>query len=208
MLGTSGWTASWDDSLDSRLSLVVDGETVDSVFVEKFLTLLPEDVNEAAGATDPIVITFQRTSTNATPFIVINDENVVNQTGVPWSGFRFVIEPTTGQVAFDAGRTDVSPPGSGFSIDPFTTHQYSVNNTVLELGGGVVPANLPQNVWQPGAAQGELAINTVALPNQLSSFTFTEQALFVVPLPAAAWTGLMGLAMVGGVTTLRRLRLV
>jgi hypothetical protein len=204
VLGTSGWSASWDDALDGRLGLAVDGESADSVFIQKFLTLRPEDINLVEMATDPVVITFQRTSVNAVPFIVFNDENVVNQTGFPWVGFRFIIEPTSGEVAFDAGRTDVSPPGAGFSIDPFTTHQYSQNNTVLELGGGIVPENLPQNIWSPGMAQGELAINTVAQPNELNSFTFSEQAL-IIPLPAAAWSGMIGLALLALGKPLRRL---
>lgn len=215
-LGTSGWTASWDNALDSRLSLVVDGESSDSVFVEKFATFTTSDVNSAGGPSG-LVITLQKTSVNAKPFIVIDNEAIVNNTGQDWNGFSFIIQPPTGAVAFDAGKTNVSPPGTGgFSIDPFTTASYSASNTRLDVGGGTVGSTVPNNTWFPGQASGELTINTAAQPNTLSAFFFKELPSFgtgptpgpVIPLPPAAWSGLsglLGLALVGTRKHLRKL---
>jgi hypothetical protein len=207
-LGTSGWTASWDNGLDSRLSLVVDGESADSVFIEKFATFTTDDVNSAGGLSG-LVIVFQKTSVNAKPFIVIDNEAIVNNTGVDWTDFHFIIQPPTGQVAFDTGKTDVSPPGSGFSIDPFTNATYSNNDTVLTVDGGTVSSTIPNNTWFPGAASGELVINTAAGQPYLSTFFFKELPSAdgrIIPLPAAAWSGLSGLLGLALVSSRKHLR--
>jgi hypothetical protein len=188
VLGNSGWVATWSDP---NLGLAVDFQSQDAVWIEKFAVFTEESVNPA-GFVNPVNIVFQKISTNAVPYIIINDEMIVNQTGWDWIGFRFMLLPTDGSVQFDAGRTDIAPPGGGFSIEPFTTHQYSQNNTILELGGGVVPSwPIGQNVWFPGATSGELAINT-ANGVELTAFALKEQPL-IIPLPAAAWSGLSGL---------------
>lgn len=209
-LGTSGWTASWDAGLDSRLSLVVDGESADSVFIEKFATFTTSDVNSAGGLSG-LVITFQKTSVNAKPFIVVDNEAIVNNTGVDWTDFHFIIQPPTGQVAFDTGKTNVSPPGTGgFSIDPFTTATYSNNDTVLTVAGGTVGSTIPNNTWFPGAVSGELVINTAAGTPALGTFFFKELPSAgtgpVVPLPAAAWSGLSGLLGLALVSSRKHLR--
>lgn len=209
-LGTSGWVASWDSSLDSRLGLNVEGETTDSVFVEKFATFTAGDINSDGGFVNPMAIVFQKVSPSAKPFIIINDEMVVNQTGVDWNGFRFIILPSNGSVVFDAGQTDIAPPGSGFSIDPFTASAYNANNTQLDVSGGVVGSVAPNNVWTPGVASGQLVINTAATTTNLTAWALKEmpQVGFVIPLPAAAWSGLsglLGLAVIGSRKHLRKL---
>lgn len=197
VLGNSGWTASWDASLDSRLGLNVEAETANSVFVEKFATFTD------ANAMD---ITFTRTAgVSALPFIVINDEMVVNQTGQDWTSFRFTLAPSSGGLAFDAGQTAISPPGSGFSIDPFSASAYSAGNTVLDVSGGTVSAVLGSNVWMPGVRSGGLAINSGGA-NGPASFVLSEQPGNIIPLPAAAWSGLSGLLGLGLIGSRKQLR--
>ena len=66
-LGGSGWVATWDSSLDdavgSQVSLSVDGETANSVTIEKFAVFA--DAVQSDGTIPPISITFQATRTNA-----------------------------------------------------------------------------------------------------------------------------------------------
>jgi hypothetical protein len=210
-LGNSGWTASWDSSNDGRLALNVDGETCDSVFIEKHVTFYDSDINESGQFIDPVVITFQQTSAHAAQYLVINDESVTNRTGQDWTGFRMTLLPSDGSVSFDPGLSDISPPGNGFSIDPFTTHDFAQNNSIFTVGGGVVPtAPIGSNTWYPGAATGNLVIDTNAgaFCNE-AVFTLKEQPLTcAIPLPAAAWsglTGLAGLALAGSRKSLRGL---
>jgi hypothetical protein len=214
-LGNSGWTASWSPIFDNDLSLGVDFVGTDTVFIEKHATFGEGSVNQA-GFIDPIVIEFQQTSSHAVPFIAIDDEQVVNKTGLNWNGFKFTIlggsTGTSQDVQFDTVKTDVAPPGSGFSIDPFTTHLYSNNNQILEVGGGSIPSTVPNNVWFPGqGANTALYMHVSPIAGVLREFTLKEQPTpggHVIPLPAAAWsglTGLAGLALMGSKKQVKRL---
>jgi len=217
-LGNSGWTASWDNSFDSRLDLSVDFESTDTVFLEKFVTFNTSDINESGGFIDPVVITFQQTSANAKEWLVLNDETVTNQTGLDWNGFKFtILDGSTGtsqDVQFDEAKTNLGD-NAGFSINPFTTFQYSDNHQVLELGGGTVPTSPPfgPNVWFPGVEAGGLYIHASAIRDELRTFTLKETPLpggpgNIIPLPAAAWSGLSGLAglaLIGSRKTLKKL---
>jgi len=192
----SGWTASWDNSLDdpigNQVSLTVDNLTRDTVVIEKHAVF--QDVSQFGGIV-PIVIAFQQNSLNAVRYIAFDDETVFNQTGLDWNGFRFIVEDgmtgTTMDIRFDTAQS------AGFSITPFTTTAYSQNNQILEVGGGVVPSAPPgvvgPNVWFPGVAAGALVIDTSPIQGVLRSFSFKEAPL-AIPLPAAAWSGLSGLA--------------
>jgi len=201
-LGNSGWSATWSSSQDAKLSLNVDFESADTVFIEKFLQVLPGDL-DPGGFFNPAVVVFQQTASNAKPFIVINDEQVVNASGVAWNGFTMTILGGPG-VSFDAGRTDISPPGAGFSIDPFTTYSFTNGDTLLNVSGATIPSGpaIPgpgdPNVWLPGARSGGLAIVASPLVGSvgLRSFSFKETpstGAIAIPLPAAVWTGLSGL---------------
>jgi len=196
-LGNSGWMATWDSSYDSRLDLSVDFESADTVFLEKFVTFTPDDLNGDAFFIDPVVITFQQTSANAKEWLVLNDETVTNQTGFDWIGFKFtILDGSTGtsqDVQFDQAKTNLGN-NAGFSINPFTTFEFSDNNQVLDLGGGTVPTSPPfgPNVWFPGVESGGLSIHAGQI-DTLRTFTLKEQPN-IIPLPAAAWSGLSGLA--------------
>jgi len=217
-LGNSGWSASWDDSYDSRLDLNVQFESTDTVFLQKFVTFVADDLNESGEFIDPVSIVFQQTSANAKPWLVFNDEEVVNQTGLDWNGFQFtVLDGNTGtsqDVQFDQAKTDLGN-NAGFSINPFTTFEFRDNNQVLELGGGTVPTSPPfgPNVWFPGAESGGLYIHATQITDVLRTFKLEEKPLpggpgNIIPLPAAAWSGLSGLAglaLIGSRKTLKKL---
>jgi hypothetical protein len=204
-LGTSGWTATWPTGLN--VALTVTGQTANSVTITKTVTF-----NNLSS----IPIVFQQTSTTATDFIVVDQENVTNSSGSDWSGFRFIIlGSSTGTLAdpqFDTVQTNVNAAG-GFSIDPFTTSGYFDNSGItlitprmLEVGGGAVANG---GTWTPGAKSGALWIHAGPSAAGTAAFTFKEEPLDgqIIPLPtsaAAGLSGLAGLALIGVVRRLRR----
>src|SRR5262249_33729221 len=123
-VSAGGWNASWDKSFDDVLGLTALSSGDDTVTFNKFaqFTRGPGD----DGAYEPLVITFQQYAPNAKKWIRIGGESVVNQSGLDWTGFRFVLAPPAANgVGFDAGKTFAS--GDSFSISPFTTHALSTN---------------------------------------------------------------------------------
>lgn len=216
VLGDAGWTASWDDSFDPFLSVSMDlqADNGDSVLIEKNVTYSSDFLNEH-GFIEPVPIIFQQTETDAKRLIIITDETIANQTGVNWDSFRMsLLQGSTGTEAdtrFDVDGTGIGTPG-GFDIAPFTDAEFSVNNQVLTLSGGTVADG---DVWTPGQGPnaGELVIT--ALPTNggqsLRTFVLKEQpgpggTPVVIPIPAAAWTGLSGLFGLGLFAAARRLR--
>jgi hypothetical protein len=209
-LGNSGWTASWDASQDSHLSLAVDSVSSDAVYIEKFINFNPSDFNESGDFIDPVVITFQHSGSGATPYVILNDESLVNNTGSDWNGFKFTLlsgENNGQPVSFDPVKTGIGA-SNGFTINPFTTYAYTQGNTILTVGGGTVPAQpVGQNVWFPGTDVGGLVINSAGN----DTFTLKEQPTIgktppAIPLPAAAWTGLSGLLGLGMLGSYKRAR--
>jgi hypothetical protein len=144
------------------------------------------------------------------PHIVINDEQLANNSGADWSGFTMTLASLDNNAHFDAAKTAVGQP-NGFSIEPFTSAQFSNNNTLLTVGGGVVPSQpVGQNVWFPGATSGNLWMVDMASSSTapLLAFTLTEQPVVAaIPLPGAFWSGLAGLAGLGLLGAIRKRRL-
>lgn len=217
VLGDAGWTATWDDSLDPFLSIALDIQSndSDSVLIEKSVTYSSDFLNER-GFIEPVPIVFQQTDTDAKRLIIITDETITNNTGVNWDSFRMtLLQGSTGTEAdtrFDVDGTGIGTPG-GFDIAPFTNAEFSVNNQVLTLSGGTVADG---DVFTPGQGPnaGELVIT--ALPTNggqsLRTFVLKEQPgpgttpPVVIPIPAAAWTGLSGLLGLGLFAAARKIR--
>ncbi len=202
-----GWTASWNDTSDSdftlKLQTIVTGQ--DRVVFKKVATFGPGRVDSATGTILPIEIVFQQTSYDAKPLIVVNTEVVTNHTGMDWNAFQMtIVDGTSGmanQASFEA--SSFGPPAP-FAIAPFTSYSLgkipglsnSADNQNLILSGGVVADG---QVWHAGdgGSQGQLVINARPVKaGAYKSFVFEEQPMtsVVIPLPAAAWTGLSGLA--------------
>ncbi len=202
VLGDSGWTASWADSVDPFLAVNVDGITDSTVFIEKFLDY--HTPANADGTFDTVTINFQQTRADALPFIALNDESVVNHSGSDWSGFRFTLNNAT----FDPSASNVGQSG-GFSIDPFTNHTFSAGDTVLDVSGATVADG---EVWFPGVASGNLIVIAPQSANtNLPAFSLGETPTGpgsppVIPLPPAFWSGLIGLGGLGLIGAGRRVR--
>jgi hypothetical protein len=196
----SGWAANYNDSLTPQLNLVYKGMVGNDFFIEKDATF---NANDMGG----LEITFTKTNSNADT-LVINDESIINNSGVSWSGFNFELGTgsTGGTPGFAFANTSGSSIGTGandFDISPFTSFAFSSNNTILSMTGGTIANGA---VWMPGAtSQSGLAI--VASGDGESSFVLKEIPN-AIPLPAAAWTGLstlIGLGLVGVAKNARKL---
>lgn len=200
-LGTSGWTANWSSDLDGRISVNTDAVSDDAVYIEKFVNFTTND---------PVRILFQQTpGESAVSNIVINDEQLANRSGQDWSGFTMSLVGVAGNATFDVAKSNVGQSG-GFSIDPFTSSAFSDGDTVLTVGGGVVPSQpVGQNVWFPGSGAGALwTVHPTTEEGGLLSFILTEQPITstLIPLPAAFWSGLAGLAGLGALAIGKRIR--
>ena len=202
-VSAGGWNASWDSSFDNVLGLTALSTGDNTVTFNKFAQFTKGPGDD--GVYEPLVITFQQYSPNAKKWIRIGGESVVNQSGLDWTGFKFVLAPPAADgVGFDLGKTFA--PSDSFSIAPFTTHALSTNSKELTLTGGTVPHQpIGNNVWNPGQASGSLWINTGALTSGGSrAFEFKEIPIdppaskaTAVPLPMGVWSGLMLLAAMG-----------
>ncbi len=221
VLGNSGWTASWASGFNGNLSLSVDNVGTNSVTVEKIATYNTTDLGPGGTFAEPKVVTFEQTSASAKPTIIVTDEQLTNNTGKTWTGFTHtILDGSTGtgsDTRFDVAATSIGLPG-GFTINPFTTADFTQNDQILTVGGGTVPSSPPgSNTWFPGGGPngGELAI--LAQPNAsgaFRAFSLKEQPLIsgggggpvAIPLPAAAWTGMSGLIGLALASSVRKLR--
>jgi hypothetical protein len=203
-VSAGGWNASWDKSFDDVLGLTALSTGTDSVTFNKFAQFTKGPGDD--GAYEPLVITFQQYSPNAKKWIRIGGESVVNQSGLDWTGFKFVLAPPAANgLSFDADKTFAS--GDSFSISPFTNHALSDNGKELTLSGGIVSHEIGNgNVWNPGQSSGSLWINGAALAGGSRSFELKEIPIdppapavtaTAVPLPTGVYPGLMLLAVLG-----------
>ena len=193
-----GWMASWDSGLDDVLGLTALSTGTDTVSFNKFAQFTNSP--NADGAFEPLVITFQQVSPSAKKFILINQESVVNQTGLDWTGFTFMLAPPAGNgLGFDDANTFPAISSQSFSISPFTTHSLSTNGKELTLGGGVVPAvPIGQNVWNPGQISGALWIKGAPFVDGSRSFELKEIPVgTAVPLPAGVYPGMAMMSFLG-----------
>jgi hypothetical protein len=192
VLTGSGWRVHFGNGLNVTL----DGVTSDraEVRIEK-IAQFTEPFEGGLGPT--LEITFEQVDFDAVPFIVVDAESVFNQTGSDWPAFRFnLTEATNGSdehVQFDADKTfgDDDP----FDIDPYTNWDFNSDFTELVVSGGNVPNN---SVWTPGSGNGAGELVIFGAPTSSGTkraFFFKEQP--IIPLPAAAWTGLTGLLGLG-----------
>jgi hypothetical protein len=195
----SGWSATWDSSVNSQLNLTFKGISGNDFLIEKDATF---NSNDMGG----LEIVFQKTNSTTPYTLVINDETVINHTGLDWNGFNFALGTAAngdGSPGFAFSATDGSSGSLGsFQITPFTTFSFSNQDTVLSMGGGTVANG---GVWLPGStSQAGLA---VVASGSLTSFVLKEIPV-AIPLPAAAWTGLstlLGLGFIGIARNARKL---
>lgn len=171
VLGTSGWTASWDNALDPVLDVNVDGVTADAVYIEKIAQF-----NSLAS----INIIFTQISQNAVSNIVINDEVITNTSGVAWTDFHMDLQGAS-NVAFDPAAS------AGFTVNPFTSSSFTNSNQTFNAFNGTVANN---GAWFPGLFGGELWIHVALNASAPTTFVLSETPS--VPAPGAVT--LLGLA--------------
>jgi len=218
-LSQFGWMAEMDPGVDlTVLSTANNGITLS---LEKFADFTqPPTTN---GFIQPLKITFTQVTNSdgsvatATPFINIVNESVFNNTGVAWSGFRWVIEgglDNGGIPHFDTAKS------SAFKTDPFAVQTYSDSDKELTATGGNLPSTALGNMYTPGSIDNSgNGLFIAALPftsgSTAQTFIFKEQPISVnenptpgpvVPLPPAAWMSLSSLVGLGLISNARNLK--
>jgi hypothetical protein len=183
-----GWTISWSTGVGLVITQDANANQVD---VEKTATFTAPNQG--------LQITFSPTGgTGGATQFVIPDETIVNNTGSSFSAFSFILLNKTSTLAtFDSvARTFIPPTGPGYD---FSTVNLTSGNTILTYTG--TQGNGVTSFWgngDPSSAGDNLLIDAPAG----SDFSLKELSSSgsVVPLPAAAWqslTGLAGLALIG-----------
>lgn len=177
-----GWKISFPVGVG--LSLVADNTTGVELGLEKFADFQ---------STEGIAITFTQASyTAAAQQIAILDESITNSTTTPFSGFQFlVISPMAGGQSFTSTFT---------SISPWTSDSLTPDGTSYTLSGGTLGIGDTASIGY-GVNGGDLVMDANPVTSGLPSDFFLKEIPITggggsspVPLPAAAWTGLGGLA--------------
>jgi len=194
-----GWRVEWAASLDGLVDVNTLGVEGDAVFIQKSAEFTQAPVN---GVFPAIPIVFRQIDAVAVSNIVIDDEIIINSTGVDWFDFHMVVL-NHGDALFDPVATMDSGGGGpiGWTIDPFTLASFSAGLTELDISGGVVTAG---SSWFPGdgADDGQLWISVVPGDGVNSPFTnFTLKEFPTVPAPSA-----LALLALGGLGGRRRRR--
>jgi hypothetical protein len=181
----------WTITFPAGISLISDGLSGDGVTLklEKGATFT---------SMEGLVIRFVQSSFNAASEIAIVNETVTNLSGQNWIGFDFLVAD---QGLGNNGTVQFKSPADVFNnIAPFTTTIWSP--TKVSLRDGVLPHGQTAQ-WGfddngPGSG-GDLVILSVPEANggRYPSHTFDFKEIPIIPLPAAAWTGLSGLFGLG-----------
>jgi hypothetical protein len=181
MVSGGGWTATFPVGIN----LTIDTANSDEFVVTKTADFISDE---------GLDITFLQTSASASPLIIVGAENLTNNSGGAWSGFQFLVINTlqgNTPAAVFSGATFNQTTFSNTSIDP-------AKDTVTLTDGTIANG---QTVNWGGPDGGQLVID--ANPTSSAPFKvldFKEIPIpggGSVPLPAAGWMGLSGLA--GGV---------
>jgi hypothetical protein len=177
LLGTSGWQAVWDASLDPYVDIAVDMVTADAVYIEKSAQFTQPF---GPGGFPAIAISFQQVAWPAVKQVVILDEIVVNQTGSPWTDFHFALLDGD-EALFNVDKTLASK----FSTDPFVDQVFAADKTGLDVFGGVLADGA---TWFPGMV-GELYIDV----KPVEQAPYTAWLLKEIPTPEPTSLLLLGL---------------
>jgi hypothetical protein len=204
-LGVSGANSEAATTVTGGNSVTLDGWTV-SAPADVLLTLSDLngtlDISKTADFTTPtaaFLITFEQSSATASPNIEFSNESIANNSGSAWSGFQFLLLNTTSTAATFAGLGNifVPPVGSGYdytgaSLDTSKdtlTYTGSQNNGATSAWGGTTASDYLLIDANPAATSPFQVFALKELPELGGGGT-------TVPLPAAAWQSLIGLASV------------
>ncbi len=182
-------------TVSSPFVFAVDDDSV-TIEIDKTFSVSPTKT----GIFQPIIIEFQKLSNDAVGKIIINDEHVVNDTGVVWTDYHMFIM-----------NGDILNPRAGFNPqylpdgDQFEEVGYGrfgegynelpiLLNFVDTDGQGVNTNPAGDDVFQPGYDNGQIVIE--ASPEMEVGQRFGLKQVPTVPEPATV------LMLVGGMGTL------
>ena len=179
-----GWEAVLPDG--SNVTLTVNQSTDGVLHLSKEATF--RSIDPFTGAPEPALITFRQVAADAQTAsqIIIDDEMILNLTGMTWTGYRQILG-LSNNVAFNNASL-------GMSVGPeFTTNTMLNSNRELLSDGGPGVSNF--GMWMPGTVGG-LVID-INLAGQDEPVIFTLKELPVIPTPGAIALGSIGLAAMG-----------
>jgi len=191
VLNTGDVVDGWAISFPVGIALVNDGGG--SLTLEKAA---------AFDSLEGLSITFNQVSASASSTITITDESITNVSGSSFGGFQFLV---LNELPGNAADATLQPNAFAGGTSPFTTQ--SDSPSTITLGGGTL-ANDQTAKWGFDSTGGDLVMNAnPATSGQFKVFDLKEIPV-LIPIPAAAWTGLsglLGLALIGNAKRLRKL---
>lgn len=187
----------WTITFPSGISLIEDnGPNGMTLRLEKGATFT---------SMEGLVIRFVQKTFNAASEIAIVNESITNLTGQTWGGFQFLV---TDQGLGNNGSAQFKSSSDVFqNISPFTNTDFTSSRVTL-TGGSVGDGETVQLGFDGETSGGDLVI--IGAPSSANGTrqTFDFKEIPIIPLPAAAWTGLsglLGLGLIGAGKNLRRL---
>jgi len=194
VLGTSGWQARWDSTLDPYVNITLLSETANSVVMTRsaIFTQAP-----SAGGFPTIPIVFEQIAFPAVTQLIITDEQITNATGSDWTEFRMSLLGGLG-MAFDVAES------ASYHTSPFENKTFAADNRSIQVDGfgqgtGSGDGRIQSGeTWTPGFLSGALFIDVVLRPQA----PFSKVALKETPSPEPST--LILLSLCGGVALARR----
>jgi MYXO-CTERM domain-containing protein len=159
-------------------------EEKNRIFIQKFWEFLT--IDEETGQPEAAHIMFRQTKPDnqTVDRIIINNETIVNHTGMSWTSFHMIVVGNKARFNPNASKK--------FSVDPFTSLKFTNDDQTANITGGVLPSsNTP---WTPGLETGRLVIDVNLNGNNPAKFTLKE---FGGSIPAPGALALFGLAGIG-----------
>ena len=162
------------------------------------------------GTLSPLIMTFEQIAPDAetTATIVIDSENITNETGEAWNGFEWTLVQF-GYASFDELATLLpGQPEDSFNLAPFNDSEWLYNqpspniatwSQTLHAYDGVVPDG---GIFSPGVPSGSLFINVdIGFDGSDADAIFYFKEIPTVPEPTS-----MAILAVGGFSLLGKRR--
>jgi hypothetical protein len=195
----------WGVVFPAGITLTADNNPADSS-----ITL---NLNKTANfqSLEGLVIRFVQKENFASEQIAIRMESVSNNTGVTWDSFSFAVNDAK---LGDGGTVQFKSAADTFTnLGPFTNSNFS--NSMITLDGGFVTdgqtVTFGDDTGGPGSGGDLVILSRPSSPTGVPQvFDFKEipsaNGAPVIPLPAAAWSGMTALAGLGLIASKKRIK--